>query len=88
LFVHHHSDCTHCIDPDISGKKVSMLFLQSYEFIGWKHWKRNKEISWLGGKESSLIDERARGSSERWHFHETADTLAHDALQSICMCLL
>jgi hypothetical protein len=51
LFVHHHSDCTHCIDPDISGKKVSMLFLQSYEFIGWKHWKRNKEsltiLEWI-----------------------------------------
>jgi hypothetical protein len=42
----------------------------------------------VGGKESSLVDEQALGSSKRWHFHEIADTLAYDALQSICMCLL
>jgi hypothetical protein len=42
----------------------------------------------MGGKESSLIDEQVQGSSERWHFHETAGTLAHDASQFICMCLL
>jgi hypothetical protein len=34
LFAHHPSDHAHCIHPDISGKKVSMLLLQSYQFIG------------------------------------------------------
>jgi hypothetical protein len=43
LFAHHCSDHAHCIHPDMSGKKVSMLLLQRYEFIGWKHWKRHKE---------------------------------------------
>jgi hypothetical protein len=42
----------------------------------------------VGGKESSLVDEQAQGSSERGHFCETANTVAHDASQSICVCLL
>jgi hypothetical protein len=55
LFAHHHSDHAHCIHPDICGKKVSMLLLQSYEFIWWKHWKRNKESSWVERKARSLM---------------------------------
>jgi hypothetical protein len=58
LFTHHHSDCARCIDPDICGKKVSMLLLQSYDFIGWKHWKRNKELSWVERKARSLMSEQ------------------------------
>jgi hypothetical protein len=56
LIAHHHSDCTHYIYPNISGKKVSMLLLQRYEFIGWKHWKRNKELSWVERKACSRDD--------------------------------